>query len=96
MRLSEEIMKKYQAGFSVRHPKESMCDEDWMFSKKDSTNQKLVFLGYDANLFPMTDFSKWPETDWKKKVIRTALNRTKGFTGEVWLDSVKIKECESE
>ena len=56
MRLSEEIMKKYQSGFSVRHPKESMCDEDWVFSKKDSTNQKLVFLGYDANLFPMTDF----------------------------------------
>lgn len=94
--MKQEILEKYQAGFCVDHPKESMCDEEWLFSKKDSSNDKLVFLGYDANLFPMTDFSKWPETDWKKKVIRIALNRTKGFKGEVWLDSVKIKEREAE
>lgn len=92
MKLNDEILEKYKSGFGVNHPKESMCDEEWLFSKEHSSNTKLVFLGYDANLFPMRDFSEWPETDWKQKVIRTALKRTKDFKGEVWLDNVKIKE----
>lgn len=94
--MKQEILEKYKAGFEVNHPKESMCDEEWLFEKDHSSDEKLVFFGYDANLFPMPNFSTWPETDWKNKVIRVALKRTKDFKGEVWLDDVKIKGREGE
>jgi hypothetical protein len=90
MKLSEGTYNKYKAGFTVdaSHP---IGDEEWLFDDKNSTNVKLIFQGYDANLWPMPDFSTWPETEWKQKVIQTGLQRTKDFIGEVWLDSVQIK-----
>jgi hypothetical protein len=90
MKVSNEVYQKYKAGFEVDSP-HPMCDEEWLFSGEYSTDEKLVFQGYDANLFPLPDFSTWPETEWKQKVIQTGLQRTKDFIGEVWLDSVQIK-----
>lgn len=88
-------MKKYKRGFTVNgeHPIET---EDWIFSPEDSNPNKLVFLGFDANLYPMPNLSKRPDNEynreWFKKLKKTALEFTKDFKGEVWLDDVKIKE----
>lgn len=90
MKLNTDLYIKYRAGFAVKSDN-PMCGEDWMFDKKSSTNEKLVFQGYDANLFPLPNLSTWPETMWKQKVIQTGMQRTIDFTGEVWLDDVRIK-----
>lgn len=83
-------LKPYKGGFTVngKHPIET---DEWLLSEEDSTENKLVFLGYDANLCPTPDFSKWPKTDWKEKVIHRCLEFTKDFRGEVWLDDVRVK-----
>lgn len=88
-------LKKYKKGFTVsgKHPIET---EDWLFSKVESNPNKLVFLGFDANLSPMPNLSERPDNEynrvWFKKLKRVALEFTKDFKGEVWLDDVKIKE----
>lgn len=90
-------MKKYKGGFTVtgKHPIET---EDWLFSKKYSNSNKLVFIGYDANLFPMPNLSERPDNAynraWFETLKKTALEFTKDFDGEVWLDDVRIKENE--
>jgi len=88
--LSKESIKKYEAGFDYDDPIDPIGDEEWLFSEKNSNNKKLVFLGYDANLWPMPNFSK--RTDrLKSTIVNLALERTKDFEGEVWLDDVQIK-----
>ena len=88
-------MKKYKGGFTItgNHPIET---EDWLFQKDKSDQNKLVFYGYDANLFPMPNLSERPDNaynrKWFEKLKNTALEFTKDFKGEVWLDDVKIKE----
>lgn len=88
--LSRTTRDKYKAGFCVDH-KHPMCSEEWLFSEEHSTDTKLVFLGYDANLYPMRDLSERPNTDWNNYVKQRGLERTKNFDGEVWLDDVRIK-----
>ena len=83
---------KYQGGFTVQGP----CDwteVEWIYSNKHSTDSKLVFQAYDANLWPLPNFSTWLIDDWKQKQINKALLVTKDFAGEVWLDDTKVKEA---
>lgn len=84
-------MDKYEKGFTV-NGSEPFMTEEWLFQKDHSNDTKLVFYGYDANMFPQNHFSKWPETEWKEKVKNIALDFTKDFKGEVWLDDVCIKK----
>ncbi len=83
-------MQKYAGGFDVRG-KTDYETVEWIFSKPDSNEHKLLFHAYDANLWPLPDFSKWKDEEWKMKQIRKARDFTQGFTGEVWLDDVQIK-----
>ena len=50
-----------------------------------------MFMSYDANLYPVPNFSTWKEGKWKQKQIDVALRRARDFKGEVWLDDVKIR-----
>ena len=92
-------MIKYKAGFTAygEHPIET---EEWLYSEDYSYKNKIVFLGYDANLTPMPILSSRLNTDynkeWFKKLKKVALNVTKDFKGEVWLDDVRIKALEGE
>lgn len=88
--LSSSTINKYKAGFCVDH-KHPMCSEEWLFSEEHSNDNKLVFLGYDANLYPMLNLSERPKTEWNDYVKKCGLERTKNFNGEVWLDDVRIK-----
>lgn len=85
----EELFKRYNM-FSVVGEEDYMR-EDWVLSEDLSEMDKLVFLGYDANLYPMIDFNDFPETEWKEGIIKKALDFTKDFIGQVYLDSVRIK-----
>lgn len=90
----EELKQKYKIGFVVCDKKCYACDVEWLFDEKASTSESLHFLAYDANLWPMKDFSTWKGQGWEKdKHIKAALQRTCDFDGEVWLDDVKIKEA---
>lgn len=84
---------KYKAGFDVELG-HRILTEIWCFEEKQSNENKLVFYGYDANLFPLPNLSERNDKSnhiWVKKAKEKALELTKGFNGEVWLDDVKIK-----
>ena len=46
------ILKKYESGFTVEanDGKCGMWDMEWLLDKENTTESKLVFMGYDANL----------------------------------------------
>lgn len=83
-------VKYYEGGFSVTG-KSYYETEEWLLSKKDSNEKKLVFHGYDANLYAIPNFSSRKMNDWNKKVIAKAMRVTRSFKGEVWLDDCQIK-----
>ena len=86
-------MEKYKSGFTVEviDGECSVWDMEWLFDEENTTENKLVFMGYDANLYPAPNFSTWKEDKWKQKQIDAALRRARDFEGEVWLDDVKIR-----
>lgn len=86
-------MEKYKSGFTVEviDGECSVWDMEWLFDEENTTENKLVFMGYDANLYPAPNFSTWKEGKWKQKQIDAALRRARDFEGEVWLDDVRIK-----
>ena len=45
-------LDKYKAGFDVELG-DHILTEIWCFEEKLSNERKLVFYGYDANLFPL-------------------------------------------
>lgn len=69
----------------------TILTEEWLFNEELSNENKLQFLGYDANLFSMPD---WNELDldnaWHRLRIKKAQQFTKDFKGEVWLDKIRI------
>lgn len=83
-------LEKYMSGFEV-HGTHDIETVEWLFDIKDSNEKELFFAAHDANLYPMPDFSRWNNGEFKQKQIDAALKRTKGFDGEVWLDDVRIK-----
>ena len=86
-------MEKYKSGFTVEviDGECSFWDMEWLFDEENTTENKLVFMGYDANLYPAPNFSTWEKCEWKQKQIDTALRRARDFEGEVWLDDVRIR-----
>jgi hypothetical protein len=83
------MIDKYKGGFSVQG-KGQWCEVEWIFSSKHSNENEILFQAYDANLCPLPNFSKWNDESWKQKQIDRALQVTKEFSGDVWLDDVKI------
>lgn len=51
----------FRKGFQIYHDsdKRRMYPEEWLYSEKYSTEDRLVFQAYDANLFPLPDIKKW-------------------------------------
>lgn len=82
---------QFKGGFTVRDDDEPMFSIEWVFDERETDPNKLQFLAYDANLWPMSDFETWTDEDFKKKNIEIALKVTHDFTGAVWLDNTKIK-----
>ena len=81
-------LEDYRRGFIVG---EGFKTVEWLFSKENSTREKLVFQAYDANLCPLPDMSKWLKKYYIEKQIKKGLQVTEGFKGEVWLDDVQIR-----
>lgn len=83
-------MKDYKAGFTTNgsHPIETV---EWLLSEKDSSDIKLLFQAYDANLCPLPDLSKWKDKQYIDKQISKGIEVVQDFNGEVWLDDIKIK-----
>lgn len=83
-------LEQFKGGFSVhgRHPIETV---EWILDSIHSTDSKLCFQAYDANLCPTPMFSTWGDGVWKQKQIAKALEVTKDFHGAVKLDDVVIK-----
>ncbi len=90
-------LDKYKRGFTVtgKHRIETTdfyLTTFWILSRDSMSDNFLQFFAYDANLYPTPDFSTWKDNKFKQKQIKKALEFTKDFYGEVWLDDVKIKE----
>lgn len=90
-------LDKHKRGFTVtgKHRIETTdfyLTTFWIPSRDSMSDNFLQFFAYDANLYPTPDFSTWKDNKFKQKQIKKALEFTKDFYGEVWLDDVKIKE----
>nr|DAW39288.1 MAG TPA: hypothetical protein [Caudoviricetes sp.] len=64
--------------------------QTWCLEKDESTDNKLHYYGYDANLYPLPDLSKSSEEN-QRKVIEEFKKIFKKDNIEIWLDDVKIK-----
>lgn len=85
-------MKDFEGGFSICGKGENrITTVEWLLDEKESNNNKLVFLAYDANLCGLPLFEKWKNNKHKQLQIKEVLNATNDFDGEVWLDGVRIK-----
>ena len=80
-------MSGCRGDFTIFDNRNPILTEEWIYSEENSNSNKIVFLGYDANLMPLPNFSGWKND----RTINKALEATKGFDGEVYLDDVKIK-----
>ena len=64
--------------------------QTWCLEKDESTDNKLQYYGYDANLYPLPDLSKTSEEN-QRKVIEKFKQLFQKDNIEIWLDDVKIK-----
>lgn len=64
--------------------------QTWYLEEDKSTNNKLQYYGYDANLYPLPDLSKTSEEN-QKDVIYKVKRLFEKDNIEIWLDDVKIK-----
>lgn len=64
--------------------------QTWCLEKDESTDNKLQYYGYDANLYPLPDLSKTSEEN-QKKVIEEFKRIFQKDNIEIWLDDIKIK-----
>lgn len=64
--------------------------QTWYLEEDESTDNKLQYYGYDANLYPLLDLSKTSEEN-QRKVIEKFKQLFKKDNIEIWLDDVKIK-----
>lgn len=64
--------------------------QTWCLEKDESTDNKLQYYGYDANLYPLPDLSKTSEEN-QRKVIEEFKRIFQKDNIEIWLDDVKIK-----
>lgn len=88
--ISMNNLDKFKGGFAISG-KEPWETVEWLLDKENSTEEKLLFQAYDANMWPLPNISKWPESDHKQKQINRALEIFNNVDGEVWLDDIKIK-----
>lgn len=64
--------------------------QTWCLEKDESTDNKLQYYGYDANLYPLPDLSETSEEN-QRKVIEKFKQLFKKDNIEIWLDDIKIK-----
>lgn len=83
-------IKQLKRGFHYSENYNPWTCEDWLYQADKSNKSKAVFYGYDANLFPMPNFSV-VNKEHREKVTKKALEYFKDYDGEIWFDDVKIK-----
>ena len=94
----KELYNKVKGGFVYNNSQseygefKDWATEEWLLNKAKSTDNKLVFEGYDANLFGLPSLSSRPQTSWTGTLITSTLEMFSWFSGEIWLDDVKIKD----
>lgn len=94
----KELYNKVKGGFVYNNSLaeygefKDWATEEWLLNKDKSTDNKLVFEGYDANLCGLPNLSSRPKTSWTDTLITSTLGMFSWFNGEIWLDDVKIKD----
>ena len=83
-------LEQLKKGFHFSENDNPWACEDWIYQAEESNNNKAVFYGYDANLFPLPKFSEVNKGH-RERVIKKALKHFEGLEGEVWFDDVRIK-----
>lgn len=51
----------FTKGFQIYYDsdKQRIFPDEWLYSKEYSNDERMVFLSYDANLYPLPDIKKW-------------------------------------
>lgn len=83
------MKNKYPIAIDIRN-KNIYEAQTWYLEEDESTDNKLQYYGYDANLCPLPDLSKTSEEN-QRKVIEKFKRIFAKDNIEIWLDDVKIK-----
>ena len=67
----------------------------WYLEKKESTETKLQYYGYDACVFPLPKLSKTSKEN-QKRVLGNMGNKLKDVNMEIWLDDIRLKRYKGE
>ena len=67
----------------------------WYLEKKESTETKLQYYGYDACVFPLPNLSKTSKEN-RDRVLGNIGNKLKDVNKEIWLDDIRLKRYKGE
>lgn len=87
---SKSYIERFKGGFGVQSGTQ-ISDVDWLLNTSESSEDKLVFESFDANLCPLPNLSSWGNEKWKNKNIAKAKEIFKDFNGKVYLDDILIR-----
>lgn len=84
----QQIIESFSGGVTVG---KGMDAKELILDKKGSKDNVLSLQAYDANMMPLTEFSKW--SDKAKRKLQKAINDAfKNINLTVLIDDVKVKE----
>lgn len=90
------ITKKKEYPEGIVLPGKYIYDNQiWYLEKKESTETKLQYYGYDACVFPLPKLSKTSKKN-QNRVLGNMGNKLKDVNMEIWLDDIRLKRYKGE
>lgn len=90
--MKNNVIDRIKGGFTIngKHPIET---EEWLLDKNNSNEDTLIFLGYDANMWPMRNWKVFNVNNpWHIKRVETCRRVTQGFKGNVYMDDICVTD----
>lgn len=77
----------FTKGFQIYYDsdKQRIFPDEWLYSKEYSNDERMVFLAYDANLYPLPDIKTWKLHTIKETCEKVA-EMFKNYDKEIYLD----------
>lgn len=82
----QSVLEKYKGGLSLFKGFKTI---ELLLDEKNTNDNELYFLGYDANMYPLPDFATFPLN--YQSVIKLAVKgQLSDWKGAVYIDGTKV------
>lgn len=82
----QSVLEKYKGGLSLFKGFKTV---ELLLDERNTNENELYFLGYDANMYPLPDFATFPLN--YQSVIKLAVKgRLSDWKGAVYIDGTKV------